>query len=74
MICLPKRGWRGQTELMRVVVTLIGSDGTMLRWMVDTAASSDSGPWEELLTRAPPPCRAVPGGRFTIFASVTRLP
>jgi hypothetical protein len=66
MICLPKRGWRGQTELMRVVVTLIGSDGTMRRRMVDTAASRDSGPWEELLTRALaaalPPYRAVPGG------------
>jgi hypothetical protein len=65
MICLPKRGWRGQTELMRVVVTLIGSDGTMRRRMVDTAASGDTGPWEELLTRALaalPPYRAVPGG------------
>jgi hypothetical protein len=65
MICLPKRGWRGQTELMRVVVTLIGSDGTMRRRMVDTAASGDTGPWEELLTRALaalPPCR--PTARF----------
>jgi hypothetical protein len=65
MICLPKRGWRGQTELMRVVVTLIGSDGTMRRRMVDTAASGETGPWEELLTRALaalPPYRAVPGG------------
>ncbi len=50
---------------MRVVVTLIGPDGTMRRRMVDTAASSDSGPWEELLARALaalPPYRAVPGG------------
>jgi hypothetical protein len=50
---------------MRVVVTLIGPDGTMRRRMVDTAASSDTGPWEELLARAlagPPPYRAVPGG------------
>ncbi len=65
VICLPKRGWRGQTELMRVVVTLIGPDGTMRRRMVDTAASSDTGPWEELLARALaalPPYRAVPGG------------
>jgi hypothetical protein len=57
--------WGGQTELMRVVVTLIGPDGTMWRRMVDTAASSDSGTWEELLARALaalPPYRAVPGG------------
>jgi hypothetical protein len=55
----------GQTELMRVVVTLIGPDGTMRRRMVDTTASSDTGPWEELLARALavlPPYRAVPGG------------
>jgi hypothetical protein len=55
----------GQTELMRVVVTLIGPDGAMRRRMVDTAASSDTGPWEELLARALaslPPYRAVPGG------------
>ena len=50
---------------MRVVVTLIGPDGTMRRRMVDTAASSDAGPWEELIARAladPPPYRPVPGG------------
>jgi hypothetical protein len=50
---------------MRVVVTLIGPDGTMRRRMVDTAASSDTGPWEDLLARALaslPPYRAVPGG------------
>jgi hypothetical protein len=50
---------------MRVVVTLIGPDGTMRRRMVDTATSSDTGPWEELLARALaalPPYRAVPGG------------
>jgi hypothetical protein len=55
----------GQTELMRVVVTLIGPDGAMRRRMVDTAASSDTGPWEGLLARALaslPPYRAVPGG------------
>jgi hypothetical protein len=49
---------------MRVVVTLIGPDGTMRRLMVDTAASSDTGPWEELLARAlaaVPPYRAVAG-------------
>jgi hypothetical protein len=50
---------------MRVVVTLIGPDGTMRCRMVDTAAPSDTGPWEELLARALaalPPYRAVPGG------------
>jgi hypothetical protein len=49
---------------MRVVVTLIGPDGSMERRMVDTATSSDPGPWEELLARALaslPPYRAVPG-------------
>ena len=50
---------------MRVVVTLIGADGTMRRRVVDTAASSDTGAWGELLVRAlaaVPPYRAVPGG------------
>ena len=45
-------------------MTLIGPDGTMRRRMVDTAASSDTGPWEELLAQALaalPPCRAVAG-------------
>ena len=37
---------------MRVVVTLIGPDGTMRRRMVDTAASGNTGPWEELIARA----------------------
>ena len=64
MMCLPKCGWRGQTELMRVVVTLIGPDGTMRRRMVDTGTSGDTGPWDELLARALAslgPYRAVPG-------------
>jgi hypothetical protein len=50
---------------MRVVVTRIGPDGTMRRQMVDTAASSDAGPWEDLITRALvalPLYRPVPGG------------
>ena len=47
VVCLPKCARRGQTELMRVVVTVIGPDGTMRRRMVDTAASSDTGPREE---------------------------
>jgi hypothetical protein len=49
---------------MRVVVTRIGPDGTMSRRMVDTAASSDAGPWEGLIARAlasPPLYRLVPG-------------
>jgi hypothetical protein len=49
---------------MRVVVTLIGPDGSIERRMVDTAASSDPGAWEELLARALaclPSYRAVPG-------------
>jgi hypothetical protein len=59
---------------MRVVVTRIGPDGTMRRRVVDTAASSDAGPWEKLIARAlaaPPPYRPVPGVRFTIFAPVS---
>ena len=54
----------GQTELMRVVVTRIDPDGTMGRRMVDTAASSDASPWEDLIARAlasPPPYQPVPG-------------
>ena len=46
-------------------MTRIGPDGTMRRRMVDTAASSDAGPWEELIARAlaaPPAYRPVPGG------------
>ena len=65
VVGLPRCGWRGQTELMRVVVTLVGPDGAMRRRMVDTAASSDTGPWEALLARALaalPPYRPVPGG------------
>jgi hypothetical protein len=64
-VYLPRRGGGGQSELMRVVVTRIGPDGTMRRRMVDTAASSDAGLWEELIARAlaaPPPYRPVPGG------------
>jgi hypothetical protein len=49
---------------MRVVVTRIGPDGTMGRRMVDTTASSDAGPWEDLIARAlasPPLYRPLPG-------------
>ena len=65
VVYLPKCGRRGQTELMRVVVTRISQDGTMRRRMVDTAASGDVGPWEELTARAlaaPPPYHPAPGG------------
>jgi hypothetical protein len=44
--------------------------------MVDTAASGNAGPWEELIARAlaaPPPYRPVPGGRSTIFGSASRV-
>ena len=46
-------------------MTRIGPEGTIQRRMVETAASSDACPWEELLARAlaaAPPYRAVPGG------------
>ena len=65
VVYLPKCGRRGQTELMRVVVTRISQDGTMRRRKVDTAASGDVGPWEELTARAlagPPPYHPAPGG------------
>ena len=65
VVCLPKCGWRGQTELMRVVVTLVGPSGAMRRRMVDTAASGGVGPWEDLAARAlaaPSPYHPVPGG------------
>jgi hypothetical protein len=50
---------------MRVVVTQIGSDGTLKRRMVDTAGRSDAFQWEELAARAravPLPYRPAPGG------------
>ena len=50
---------------MRVVVTRIDPDGTMDRRMVDTAASGNAGPWEDLVARAlaaPPPYRPIPEG------------
>ena len=64
-VYLVKYGRRGQTELMRVVVTRISQDGTMRRRMVDTAASGGVGPWEDLAARAlaaPSPYHPVPGG------------
>ena len=49
---------------MRVVVTRIDRYGTVERRVVDTAARSDVGLWEELIARAlaaRPPYRPVPG-------------
>lgn len=46
-------------------MTRIGPDGTMRRRVIDTAASSDARPWEELIARAlaaRPPYRPVPAG------------
>jgi hypothetical protein len=51
-------------ELVRVVVTRIEQDGTMLRRMVDTARCHGGRQWEDLTVRAlaaPPPYRPVPG-------------
>jgi hypothetical protein len=65
VVYLSKCGRRGQTELMRVVVTQIGQDGTMWRRMVDTAVSADVGRWEDLAARAlaaAPPYHPAPGG------------
>ena len=61
---------------MRAIVTRIGPDGAMQHRMAGTAASGNAGPWEELIARAraaPPPYRPVPGVRFAIFASMSRL-
>jgi hypothetical protein len=49
---------------VRVVVTWIGQDGTMLRRVVDTARCTDGPQWESLAGRAllvPPPYHPVPG-------------
>jgi hypothetical protein len=49
---------------VRVVVTWIGQDGTMLRRVVDTACRADGSRWESLAGRAllvPPPYHPVPG-------------
>ena len=54
-----------QTGFMRVVVTQIGSDGTIERRTVDTAGRGDAFQWEDLITRAlavPLPYRPAPGG------------
>jgi hypothetical protein len=49
---------------VKVAVTWIGWDGTMLRRVVDTACCGDGPRWEGLAGRAmlsPPPYHAVPG-------------
>lgn len=49
---------------MRVIVTRIDRDGSTRRRVVDTAAHSHAGPWEELIVRAlavPSPYRPEPG-------------
>jgi hypothetical protein len=53
-----------QNGLVRVVVTRIEQDGTMLRRMVDTAHRDDGHLWAELSARAlasVPPYQPVPG-------------
>ena len=55
---------RGQNGLMRVVATRIEPDGTMQRWMVDTARQGERRLWEDLAARAvgvPVPYRPAPG-------------
>jgi hypothetical protein len=47
-----------------LVVTRIGSDGSVRRRMLDTADRADAGRWEGLVGRVPataPPYQAVPG-------------
>ena len=50
---------------MRVVVTKVAGDGSIRRGVLDTAARSDAGKWEELIEQAalavPPPYRPVRG-------------
>jgi hypothetical protein len=47
-----------------LVVTRIGSDGSVRRRILDTAGRADTGRWESLVGRVPataPPYQAVPG-------------
>jgi hypothetical protein len=49
---------------VRLQVAKIAADGSMRRWVIDTAGRSDAGRWEELIARVPavpPPYRAAPG-------------
>jgi hypothetical protein len=55
---------RGENALVRVTVTRIAHDGTMQRYVVDTAWFDDYSQWERLAASAmefPPPYRPVPG-------------
>jgi hypothetical protein len=65
-VCVPKCGWTRQAELMRVIVTRIGLDGTWVAGWWTPRASGDAGPLQELIARAPwpfrRPCRPVPEG------------
>jgi hypothetical protein len=49
---------------VRIVVTKVAGDGSIRRGVLDTAARSDAGKWEELIEQAalavPPPYRATP--------------
>ena len=49
---------------MRLQVAKIAANGSVRRWVVDTAGRSDAGRWEELIAcvpAVPPPYRAAPG-------------
>jgi hypothetical protein len=62
--CLYHAFQQRQNGLVRVVVTRIEQDGTMLRRVVDTARCTDGPRWESLAGRAvlmPPPYHPVPG-------------
>jgi hypothetical protein len=65
-VCVPKCGWTGQAELMRVIVTRIGPDGTWGLWIVDTAGVRRrrpvAGTHRPRALAVPPPCRPVPAG------------
>ena len=53
-----------QTGRVRLQVAKIAANGSMRRWVIDTAGRSDAGRWEELIARVPavpPPYRAAPG-------------
>jgi hypothetical protein len=49
---------------VRLQVAKIAANGSMRRWVIDTAGRSDADRWEELIARVPavpPPYRAAPG-------------
>jgi hypothetical protein len=58
------RSRQGQNGLVRVTVTRVEQDGTMLRRGMSTARRIDASRWEGLAGRAlaqPPPYHPVPG-------------